>query len=129
MATINIDFKINSKVYFIDMVEIPHFTTCSTCKGDKYFYSKSNDEIKCPKCNGEGITSDSGGLTYAVKSGLLHKIVCTIDEHGKDLEYTLAIKPELGLIQKDEIFNNEKDALKECEIQNKKGYMSYCKMN
>ena len=130
MATINIEFKINSKVYFVDMVEIPHITTCSICKGDKHFYSsKNNIEIKCPQCNGEGTTSDSGSLKYVVKSGILHKIVCTIDEHGNNVEYYLSLKSDFDIIEKHEIFNKEKDALKECEIKNKKGIMCYGKIN
>lgn len=128
MYKINVDFKVNTKVYFVKMVEMPHVVTCPMCLGDKYLYRKNETEVKCPKCNGLGTTSDSGGLTHSVNSGNLHKIVCIINEDCISFEYYVDLDGNSDCVKVHTIFKTKQEAFTECEKANKTAIMGYYSM-
>lgn len=128
MEPILIDYEINSKVYFIEMTQIPHVIQCPICLGEKDLFRKNGTKVKCYNCNGTGVKSESGSLKFTVSSGNLHRIYITIDS-CKRFEYVINVGEDVDYKKPSVIYKTEQEALADCEKMNSLGMMGYTSFN
>lgn len=80
MEKVEYKYKLNEKVFYVDMIQIPTFKKCDVCLGEGNLSRKDESTIVCYKCNGVKEITDSGSLKYVVKEGIIKFINITIKE-------------------------------------------------
>jgi DnaJ-class molecular chaperone len=124
MKPIEIDFKINEKVFFIKLEKTPDEKECPTCLGEGLLVRLNSTKIKCPTCHGKKTISESGSLKNVVKSGKLERMNFEIGLDGEYKTYTVETKNG-GIFRTNAVFKTKELAQKECDEISKGVIMGY----
>ena len=119
MLQIDNKFEIGQEVYVIWKVHSKN--ECPACKGEGHKIIDGNTYI-CKKCMGDGWLSDRKKIYQSLGMKTVFAIKTFKNENGSEIRYHVGTNKKQGYLDVLEkyLFENEEEALAECDRLNKK---------